>query len=50
MKNFDDFIKQTDENILYHTIKILLDSGLSKEEIIRELDLTEKIYNKTLEQ
>ena len=48
MSKFEDFVKEADENVLHHTIKILLDSGLDKEEIIRELELTENEYNKAL--
>ena len=50
MNNFEDLKQWTDEVTLYHTIKILQDSGLSKDQIITELNLTETEYNKVFEQ
>lgn len=50
MNNFDDLKEWADKIALKHTIKILQDSGLSKEKIIDELNLTEKEYSQTLKQ
>lgn len=48
MDNIKSLYEWTDRITIIHTIKILQDSGISKEDIIQQLDLTEQEYEKML--
>lgn len=48
MENINDLYEWADYITIMHMIKILQDSGLTKEDIMRELALTKQDYEKNI--
>ena len=46
MESINELYKWADDIMIIHTIKILQDSGLTEEDIMRELELTKEDYEK----